>query len=62
MITDAHEKASFTAKRSKARAAKDDDSAAEAALAMFKGRKPKFEKKEEPKKSSGSTDGTTDST
>ena len=44
------------------RIAKDDDSAVEAALAMFKNKKPKSEKKKEPKKPSGSTDGTTGST
>ena len=61
MITDAYAKGSFTAQRSKTRAAKDD-SAAEAALAMFKSKKPKSEKKDEPKKFSGSTDGATGST
>ena len=62
MITDAYAKDSFTVQRSKQNVAKDDDSAAEAALAMFKSKKPKIENEEEPKKRSGSTDETTGST
>ncbi len=38
-ITETYTKASFTAQRGKKRASKEDDSAAEAALAMFKGKK-----------------------
>jgi hypothetical protein len=54
MITDTYTKASFTAQRGKKRASKEDDNAAEAALAMFKGKKKKVEK-DEPKKSIGSS-------
>ena len=62
MITDAYTKASFTAQRYKTRIAKDDDSAAEAALAMFKSKKTKIENKEGTNKQFGSTDDTTGST